>query len=192
MVGEIRDSETASLAVNAALTGHLVLSTLHTNNAAGAMPRLLDMGVEPFLIASTVNIILAQRLARTLYPEGKEKYHLTGAQITEMEKDINMKDLLITLKREKVVPQPVAWETIDFYKAGPSKDCPDGYKGRIAVREVLEVSDAIKELITKRATTDEIEAQAKKEGMLTMLEDGFIKAIQGLTSLEEVLRVTSE
>ena len=192
MVGEIRDSETASLAVNAALTGHLVLSTLHTNNAAGAMPRLLDMGVEPFLIASTVNVVLAQRLARTLYPESREKYHLTKAQIREMEKDVNMEDLLRVLKKEKIVLPSATWETIDFYKARPTKDCPDGYKGRIGVREVLEISDSIKELIAKRATTDEIEAQARKEGMLTMLEDGFIKAIQGITSLEEILRVTSE
>lgn len=192
MVGEIRDSETAGLAINAALTGHLVLSTLHTNNAAGAMPRLLDMGVEPFLIASTVNVILAQRLARTLGPESKEKYCLTKAQINEMKKDIDMDGLLQILKREKTVPQNATWETIDFYKAKPSKDCPDGYKGRIGIREVLEVSDSIKELIAKRATTDEIETQARKEGMLTMLEDAFVKAIQGITSLEEVLRVTSE
>jgi len=192
MVGEIRDRETAGLAINAALTGHLILSTLHTNNAAGAMPRLLDMGVEPFLIASTVNIILAQRLARTLNPESKEKYRLTKAQINEIKKDINTDELLQILKREKTVPQNAVWETIDFYKAKPSKDYPDGYKGRIGIREVLEVSDSIKELIAKRATTDEIEAQARKEGMLTMLEDGFVKAIQGITSLEEILRITQE
>lgn len=192
LVGEIRDSETAGLAVNAALTGHLVLSTLHTNNASGAMPRLLDMGIEPFLIASTVNVILAQRLARTLCPESREKYRLTKAQVNEMRKDIDVDNLLQVLKKEKAVPQNATWETIDFHRAKPSKDCPDGYKGRIGVREVLEVSDAVKELITKRATTDEIEAQARKEGMITMMEDGFIKAIQGITSLEEVLRITEE
>ncbi len=192
MVGEIRDNETAGLAVNAALTGHLVLSTLHTNSAAGAMPRLLDMKIEPFLIASTVNVILAQRLARRLYPESKQKYRLTKAEIKEMAKDINMEDLLQVLKKEKIIPQNATWETIDFYKSKPAKDCPDGYKGRVGIREILEISESIKELIVKRATTDKIEAQAREEGMLTMLEDGFVKAMQGETSLEEILRVTRE
>lgn len=192
MVGEVRDNETASLAINAALTGHLVLSTLHTNNAAGAMPRLIDMKVEPFLIASTVNVIVAQRLARRLCPENRQKYRLTKAEINEMGKDINMEDLLRVLKQEKIVPQKADWETVDFYKPESSKDCPDGYKGRIGIREVLEISEPIKEMIVKRATADEIEARAREEGMLTMLEDGFVKAIQGITSLEEVLRVTRE
>jgi len=192
MVGEIRDNETASLAVNAALTGHLVLSTLHTNSAAGAIPRLLDMKVEPFLIASTVNLILAQRLARRLCPDSREKYHLTKSEIEELKKDINIEDLLQVLKKEKIIPQNATWGTIDFYKPKAGKNCPDGYKGRVGIREALELTEAIEELITKRATTDEIEAQARKEGMLTMLEDGFVKAIQGITSLEEVLRVTME
>lgn len=192
MVGEIRDSETASLAVNAALTGHLVLSTLHTNSAAGAMPRLMDMGVEPFLIASTINIILAQRLARRLCPQSREEYSLTKAKISEMSKDINMQEILENLKKEKVVPQSAGWEDVKFYKPKPSKDCPDGYKNRVGLREVLEVSEIIKEMIVKRSTSDQIEKQAQKEGMLTMLEDGFVKAIQGETSLEEVLRVTKE
>jgi len=192
MVGEIRDNETASLAINAALTGHLVLSTLHTNNAAGAIPRLIDMKVEPFLIASTINLILAQRLARRLCPESRQKYRLTKAEIKAMTKDVDMEDLLGVLKREKIVSSKVTWETIDFYKPKSSKDCPDGYKGRIGIREALEVSETIQQMIVKRATSDEIEAQARKEGMLTMLEDGFVKAIQGITSLEEVLRVTRE
>ena len=192
MVGEIRDNETASLAINAALTGHLVLSTLHTNSAAGAIPRLIDMDAEPFLIASTVNVILAQRLARRLCPENREKYHLTKTQIEEMGKDINMDNLLGVLKREKIISPNAKWETIDFYKPKPSKECPDGYKDRIGIREALEVSDAIKDMVVKRATSDEIEAQARKEGMLTMLEDGFVKAIQGTTSLEEILRITKE
>jgi type IV pilus assembly protein PilB len=192
MVGEIRDKETANLAVNAALTGHLVLSTFHTNTAAGAVPRLIDMGVEPFLISSTLNIILAQRLARRLCPGGREKYHLTKSEIDEMSKEINLEDLLKILKRENIVPQDAKWENIDFYKPKSSKDCPEGYKDRIGIREILEVSESIKELIVKRTITDEIESQARKEGMLTMLEDGFVKAIQGLTSLEEILRVIRE
>jgi len=192
MVGEIRDTETANLAINAALTGHLVLSTLHTNTAAGAMPRLIDMEAEPFLIASTVNIILAQRLARRLCLESREKYRLTKTEIEEMAKEIDLDNLLKVLKREKIIPENKKWEDIDFYKPKPSKECPDGYKERIGIREALELSEAIKEMIVKRATTDEIEAQARKEGMLTMLEDGFVKAIQGYTSLEEILRITSE
>jgi type II secretory ATPase GspE/PulE/Tfp pilus assembly ATPase PilB-like protein len=192
MVGEIRDTETAGLAINAALTGHLVLSTLHTNSAAGAIPRLIDMGAEQFLIASTINIVMAQRLTRRLCPESKEKYNLTKMQIEEMKKDIDLEEMMKVLKREKIVKPDATWETIDFYKPKPAKDSPDGYKDRVGIREVLEVSDAIKELITKNATSDEIEAQARKEGMVTMIEDGFVKAIQGQTSLEEVLRVTRE
>jgi len=192
MVGEIRDSETANLAVNAALTGHLVLSTLHTNNAAGAIPRLIDMGVEPFLISSTVNIVLAQRLTRRLHQETKEKYKLSKTDIEDMAEEINLDEVLKILKREKIVPENAKWETIDFYKPKPGKDCPDGYRDRVAIREILEASDTIKEMIVKRATADEIETQARKEGMITMLEDGFIKAVQGLTSLEEIIRVTKE
>jgi type IV pilus assembly protein PilB len=192
MVGEIRDAETAGLAINAALTGHLVLSTLHTNSAAGAIPRLVDMGAEQFLIASTINIVMAQRLTRRLCPESKEKYNLSKAQIEEMKKDINLEEMMKVLKREKIVKLDATWETIDFYKPKPFKDSIDGYKDRVGIREVLEVSSAIKELITKNATSDEIEAQARKEGMVTMIEDGFVKATQGQTSLEEVLRVTRE
>jgi len=192
MVGEIRDNETAELAINAALTGHLVLSTLHTNSAAGAFPRLLDMGVEPFLIASTINIVMAQRLVRRLGQESREKYNLTKAQIEEMKKDIDLDSILSVLKQEKIVPETAKWETIDFYKPKPTKDCPEGFKDRVGIREALDVSDSIKELIMKRANSDEIETQARKEGMLTMLEDGFVKAVQGQTSLEEIMRVTRE
>jgi len=192
MVGEIRDEETANLAVNAALTGHLVLSTLHTNTAAGAIPRLIDMGVEPFLISSSVNLILAQRLARKLCQEGKEKYKLSKAQIEEMGKQIDLENLLKILKNEKIVAESAKWNDIYFYRPKPTKECPDGYKDRIGIREALEISETIKDMIVKRATADEIEKQAKKEGMLVMIEDGFVKAIQGLTSLEEILRVISE
>jgi len=192
MVGEIRDEETANLAVNAALTGHLVLSTLHTNTAAGAIPRLIDMGVEPFLISSSVNLILAQRLARKLCQEGKEKYKLSKAQIEEMGKQIDLENLLKILKNEKIVAESAKWNDIYFYRPKSTKECPDGYKDRIGIREALEISETIKDMIVKRATADEIEKQAKKEGMLVMIEDGFVKAIQGLTSLEEILRVISE
>lgn len=191
MVGEIRDSETATLAVNAALTGHLVLSTLHTNSAAGALPRLIDMGIESFLIASTVNAILAQRLVRKLCPE-KEKYHLTKEQIKNLGEIFKLDDILKIMKSEKVVAPDATWDTIDFFKAKPSKESPSGYKGRAGVYEVLEVSEKVRDLILKKEPFPEIERAAREEGMVTMVEDGFIKAAQGYTSIEEILRVAKE
>ncbi len=191
MVGEIRDKETASLAVNAALTGHLVLSTLHTNSAAGALPRFLEMGVDGFLVASTVNVIVAQRLVRRLCGE-KTSYHLTKEQLVDLEKTVNTEQILKTLKQARIVSKDQDFRSIDFFHPQPSKDCPDGYKGRVGIYEVLSVTETIKDLILKKATPDAIEKQARGEGMLTMLEDGIIKAIQGTTTIEEVLRVTSE
>ena len=192
MVGEIRDNETASLAINAALTGHLVLSTLHTNSAAGALPRLIDMKVEPFLIASTTNIIEAQRLVRCLNPESKEKFHLDQGEIKSLADSIDLDKMLELLKKEKIVPAKANWDDIDFYKPKATPDCPDGYKGRLGIHEILEMSETIKEMVLKRATDDQITAQAKQEGMITMLEDGFVKAVKGLTTIEEILRVTKE
>lgn len=192
MVGEIRDSETASLAINAALTGHLVLSTLHTNSAAGALPRLLDMGEEPFLIASTVNLIIAQRLVRKLCPDSREKYKLTAEDSKDVEIYIDAGRVMSFLYENKIVEPTKKWEDLEFYRAKPSKGCPDGYKGRVGIYEVLQVTEPIKNLITGRATSDDLEKQARKEGMLTMMEDGIIKASQGITSIEEVLRVTRE
>jgi type IV pilus assembly protein PilB len=191
MVGEIRDEETASLAVNAALTGHKVLSTLHTNTAAGAIPRLIDMKVEPFLLSSTLNLIIAQRLVRRLC-EGKEKYYLSEHQLKELSKYCNLEKVLKILKEEKIVPPNAKWQNIPFYRPKPTKECPDGYKGRIGIFEVLSVSETIKNLIVQKATSDEIQKQAEKEGMISMVEDGLIKAVQGITSIEEVLRVIIE
>lgn len=192
MIGEIRDNETAGLAINAALTGHLVLSTLHTNSAAGAFPRLIDMKAEPFLIASTTNLIVAKRLVRRLCPETKKKYKLNSAEIKSLSKEIDMDRLLKLLKTERIIKTQKNWKDIELYRPGKSEDCPDGYKGRIGIFEVLEVNEAIRDLIIKEATSDQIKAEAQKQGMITMFEDGFIKAIQGLTSIEEILRVTSE
>lgn len=190
MVGEIRDNETAALAVNASLTGHLVLSTLHTNSAAGAIPRLLDMKIEPFLLVSTINIIIAQRLVRRL-SENKEKYFLTKAEVASLEKSVDLDHVLQVLKAEKVVKDIESWEKIPFYKAVAGKD-DDGFKSRVGIHEVLKVSQTIKELIIKGATSEAIETQAKKEGMLTMIEDGIFKCVQGFTTIEEVLRVITE
>jgi len=190
MVGEIRDNETASLAINASLTGHLVLSTLHTNSAAGAVPRLVDMKVEPFLIISTIDAIIGQRLVRRL-SEKKEKYYLSKAEIESISKAVDLEKVLSVLREEKIVGNKDDWKNIPFYK--PKSDAgEDGFKGRFGIYEVLNVSIAIKDLIIKGSTTEDIELQAKKEGMLTMLEDGIFKAAQGLTTIEEVLRVVSE
>jgi len=191
MVGEIRDNETAGLAINAALTGHLVLSTLHTTDSPGAIPRLIDMKAEPFLISSTLDVILAQRLVRRLCPE-KEKYTLTKANLKNLSKYCNLDKVLEVLKEEKIIKPKTGFEDIVFFRPKTSKKCPEGYQGRIGIFEVLKVTETIKELIVKRATTDQIRAQAQKERMRTMVEDGFVKAAQGMTSIEEVLRVVME
>ena len=191
MVGEIRDNETASLAVNAALTGHLVLSTLHTNSAAGAIPRLIDMKVEPFLIVSTVNVIIGQRLIRQLAP-GKEAYKLSEAEFAHLKKIVDTDRILGLLKEEKIVGAKATWKDIPFYKPKPSPEAEDGFKSRVGIHEVLKVTPTIRELIMQGKTSREVEEQAKKEGMITMIEDGIFQAVQGLTTIEEVLRVVSE
>jgi type IV pilus assembly protein PilB len=190
MVGEIRDNETASLAINASLTGHLVLSTLHTNSAAGAVPRLIDMKVEPFLIISTIDAIIAQRLVRKL-ADKKEKYYLSKAEVESISKSVDMDRVIKSLQDEKIVGKKDTWDNIPFFR--PEKDAgEEAFKSRIGIYEVLNVSTAVKDLIIKGSTTEDMELQAKKEGMLTMLEDGIFKAVQGLTTIEEVLRVVSE
>ena len=192
MVGEIRDAETASLAINASLTGHLVLSTLHTNSAAGALPRLLDMGQEAFLISSTVNLIIAQRLVRKLCPDAREKYKLKDSDISEIEEYIDVERVMKHMYDNKIVEKSKKFVDLDFYKPKSSKECPDGYSGRIGIYEVLEITETIKNLITSQTTAAELNKRARKEGMLSMAEDGIVKAAQGITSLEEVLRVTRE
>jgi type IV pilus assembly protein PilB len=191
MVGEIRDNETAGLAINAALTGHLVLSTLHTTSASGALPRLIDMKVEPFLISSTLDVILAQRLVRRLCPE-KEKYTFKESEIKNLKKYCDLDMVLKILKEEKLIKPEQTLKDVVFYRPKLSKDCLDGYQGRIGIYEVLSVTETIKELIIKEADADQVQKQARKEGMRTMIEDGFIKAAQGITSIEEVLRVIVE
>jgi len=191
MVGEIRDTETAGLAVNAALTGHLVLSTIHTNSASGAIPRLIDMKVEPFLLVSTVKTIIAQRLVRRL-TGNKEKYFLSDPELKNLAKIINLDRVLEFLKKENIVGPKDSWDKVPFYKPGKVSGSEEEYSGRLGIHEVLKVTSSIKELIISGGSQDQIEAQAVKEGMSTMLEDGILKAVQGLTSLEEVLRVVSE
>ncbi|MCM2338878.1 MAG: GspE/PulE family protein [Burkholderiales bacterium] len=191
MVGEIRDGETASLAINAALTGHLVLSTIHTNSAAGAIPRMIDMGVLPFLIISTVKTIIAQRLVRKL-TANKEKYFLSKDEIKNLAKLVDLDRMLKMLKDEKLIGPDDTWEQVPFYKPVKSAESSDGYSNRIGIHEVLKVTTSIKELIIRGSSQDEIEEQAKREGMMTILEDGVFQAVLGMTSLEEVFRVVSE
>ena len=191
MVGEIRDGETAGLAINAALTGHLVLFTIHTNSASGAIPRLVDMGVLPFLIISTVKTIIAQRLVRKLVPN-KEKYFLSEDEIKNLAKLIDLDRMLLQLKSEKIIGPKYTWDKVPFYKPVKSAESPDGYSNRVGIHEVLKVSASIKEMILHGSSQDDIETQAKKEGMMTILEDGVFQAVLGNTSLEEVFRVVSE
>lgn len=191
MVGEIRDGETADLAINAALTGHLVLSTLHTNSSAGAIPRLVDMGAESFLLVSTVQVIVAQRLLRRLCQQ-REKYYLGEEERATLEKQANLERVLENLKEESIVNEDATIEDIPFFRAKPSNECEDGYSGRVGIYEVLGVSSSVKELIRENASAEKIQNQAREEGMMTMVEDGVFKAAQGLTSIEEVLRVVND
>lgn len=186
MVGEIRDTETVRISVNAAMTGHLVLTTLHTNNAASSIPRLLDMGVEPFLVASTVNIILAQRLVRKLCSDCKEQYKISAKLLKGLKDELTKQKI-----PEKLIDEAVG--DGKFYKSAGCKKCGDkGFKGRIGVFEVLEMSSKIMEMAVSNATSVELQEQAVSEKMETMLLDGVKKAKNGATTLEEILAVTRE
>ncbi|MCA9332315.1 type II/IV secretion system protein [Candidatus Saccharibacteria bacterium] len=198
MVGEIRDRETAMLAVQAALTGHLVLSTLHTNSAAGILPRLLDMGIEPFLIASTVHTVIGQRLVRRNGSD-KEEYVSNAGEIQAIRETLGT--LLPKTEEElKAVCEDLGYESLPLAtqnaytltKGKEAPDAPGGYKGRMGLYEVFEITEAIQNLIIKRATSSEIQKTAQAEqGMVTMRQDGYLKAIAGLTTLQEVNRVAA-
>lgn len=181
MVGEIRDQETANIAVNSAMTGHLVLSTLHTNDAATTVPRLLDMGIEPFLLASTVNVIVAQRLVRRICPKCIESYETTRE---ELEKKFPPQTLKILLKNKKKT------EKIALYRGKGCHLCNQtGYHGRMGVFEILEMQDNVRQLIMQNKDADTIKEEAIKNGMTTMSQDGYQKVLNGMTTLEEILRV---
>jgi type IV pilus assembly protein PilB len=252
MVGEIRDGETADLAVQAALTGHVVLSTLHTNNAATTLPRLLDMGIEPFLIASTVNSVIGQRLVRRLCPTCRVPYIPEGQALADIKRDFDIDGALKRFHEEEKKEEPTAGskkvieplhkieggknsildkiasdpnilnrtaaeaendkkakakqaedaEKVRPMKAGeftlykPGTGCDDcgnnGYQGRMGIYETLQVNEPIQKMITGRATSEEIQRAAVQDGMLTMQQDGFLKALRGLTTVEEIFRVTRE
>ncbi len=178
MVGEIRDSETAGIAVNAALTGHLVLSTLHTNDAATTFPRLIDMGVPPFLVASTVNIAMGQRLVRKLCEKCKKERKLTEDEFQSL---------------LEIAPKQAAIKSNIFYNPGGCGACEgSGFESRIGIREVLEVNNDIRQLIVARASAQDIKSAAVRGGMITMFADGMKKAAEGLTTIEEILRIIHE
>jgi len=175
MVGEIRDRETAQIAIESALTGHLVLSTLHTNNAPGALSRLTEMGVEPFLTASAVDCVIAQRLVRKLCEYCKEPYPTTREMLERLD------------FAEKVVDD---WQEINLHRAVGCARCNHtGYKGRMGIYEVMTVSEAIERLIVERKSADEITRVAEAEGMVTLRQDGLERVVQGVTSIEEISRV---
>ncbi len=198
MVGEIRDSATAELAVHAALTGHLVLSTLHTNSAASAVPRLLDMGVESFLISSTLNAVLAQRLVRKVCTECKEEIEPPEEVANEIRnylETISKNEVLMLKDHEvaKVVTAGLAEPKIKTYRGKGCLRCANtGYKGRIGIYELLKMSDALGKLTLENAPTNAMEAQAIKEGMLTLLQDGYLRIVEGVTTIEEVMRVAKD
>lgn len=197
MVGEIRDKETAQLAVQAALTGHLVFSTLHTNSAAGILPRLLDMGIEPFLIASTVHTVIGQRLVRRT-SEQKEQYQSDKAEAAAVQATLG--NLLAKSDADRIkVDQDLGYNNLPLggqnaytlFKGIDTPETPGGYKGRMGLYEVFEISESIQDLILKRSTSAEIQKQARAEGMVTMREDGYLKALTGQTTLKEVNRVAA-
>lgn len=198
LVGEIRDKETATLAVQAALTGHLVLSTLHTNSAAGVLPRLLDMGIEPFLIASTVNTVIGQRLVRKICKD-RTSFQSSATQTKSINDAIgnllpkSKADLARYASEYGYDNLPTSGQNAyTLYKGQESDGCPGGYKGRVGIFEVFNMSEAMEKLLTERATSGQIQKQAQIEGMLTMRQDGCFKALSGITSLQEVARVASD
>lgn len=198
MVGEIRDKETANLAVQAALTGHLVFSTLHTNSAAGVLPRLLDMGIEPFLIASTVNTIIGQRLVRKIADE-RENYQSNPIETQNIQSTIGH---LLPKSPDQIVnvSQDLGYKDLPLYnqstynltKGKDTPQTPKGYSGRAGIYEVIDVNIDIQNLIIKRSTSAEIQNLAISQGMISMRQDGYLKVLSGVTSIDEVNRVTAE
>ena len=198
MVGEIRDNETANLAIQAALTGHLVFSTLHTNSAAGVLPRLLDMGIEPFLIASTVNTIIGQRLVRRV-ARRRDIYQSSPLETQAIREAVGG---LLPQTREQVAQyaQDLGYESLPLatqasFALAKGKDTPQtprGYAGRAGLYEVMDITEEIQNLIVKRATSAEIQRIAIQQGMITMRQDGYLKALNGITTIEEVNRVAAD
>jgi type IV pilus assembly protein PilB len=199
LVGEIRDKETADLAVQAALTGHVVLSTLHTNSAAGVLPRMLDMGIEPFLIASTINTVIGQRLVRQLCDVCKKEYQTneveTKAILANLARILPTADAGLAEAQKDlgydIIPLADA-QSFTLWHAVGCQECVNGYKGRIGIQEVFTMTIAMEKLLAAHATTSDVQAQAQADGMVTMRQDGYLKALNGITTIEEVARVASD
>ncbi len=185
MVGEIRDNETVDMALNSAMTGHLVLSTMHANDAATTFPRFLEMGAEPFLVASSINVAIAQRLVRKICEDCKEEYHLTDEQITDLnEEDKKLADMI------KEISEKNSLKEVVFHRGKGCKFCNEtGYIGRTAIFEVLEVTEEIRNLIVQKESSEIIRRKAMEQGMSTMMQDGVAKTIKGQTTLEEIKKV---
>jgi type II secretory ATPase GspE/PulE/Tfp pilus assembly ATPase PilB-like protein len=164
---------------------------VHTNSSSGTIARLIDMGIESFLLVSTLRVAIGQRLVRKL-SDDKISYILTKAERDELANHVNLDLVLATLKEEKIIKEDATWNDVPFYHPKEKGLTEDGYHGRMGIHEVLEMSATIKDMVMSHKTGDDIEDQARKEGMLTMMEDGIYKAARGLTSIEEVLRVISE
>ncbi|MFA5995709.1 MAG: ATPase, T2SS/T4P/T4SS family [Patescibacteria group bacterium] len=195
MVGEIRDNETAEIAAHAAMTGHLVLSTLHTNDSVGTIARITEMGVPHFLVASTINLIIAQRLVRKICTNCIQSYQLSKKTLEELSKQYNLANLLDGLIKlgETVPAETQALNELNFYRGHGCRNCSDtGYHGRLGIYEVLEITPAISQAILQQASKTELLAIAQKENMISIAQDGFAKAKHGLTTIEEILRVTKE
>lgn len=184
MVGEIRDTETASLAIHASLTGHILLSTLHTNDAVGAIPRLIDMGIEPFLLPPTLNVIIAQRLVRRICPDCRQKIKARPSVRNHILKEY--KDIPEIWRKSVTLPKPFYL----YYGKGCKKCRKTGYSGRIGIFEILQMTPQLSDLILKKKPEQEIKKEAKRQGMISMRQDGIIKVLEGITTFEEVLRVT--
>ncbi len=185
MVGEIRDEETAGIAINAALTGHLVLATLHTNDAGSTLPRMLEMGVEGFLLSATAKLVIAQRLVRRICDKCKTTFEVDPAQLEELKKKYGLTEDL----GEVLAKFGDVGKTIVAKGEGCAACNDSGFKGRSSISEVVEVSESVQKLILKNSSPKELEDQARKEGMITMFEDGMIKVLAHETTIEEVLRV---
>lgn len=194
MIGEIRDNDTAQISVRAGLTGHLVLSTLHTNNASGVPPRLLDMGVEPYLIASTLNVVIAQRLVRRICQNCIYSYILSKDELKTLAKEFNLEEMISRFKKLGIIESKYeSFAELNFYRGKGCDRCSSsGYRKRLSVLEILENTDKIQHKIINNAPSSEIEDVAKEEGMITIFEDGMQKALMGLTTIDEVLSIKRE
>jgi len=185
MIGEIRDEETVDIAINSAMTGHLVLSTMHTNDSATTFPRLLEMGAEPFLVASSVNVAIAQRLVRSICQDCKEEYYLSETELKYFDSEPELAELLKNIAKVDDLSK------VKLYRGRGCKICNDtGYYGRNAIFEVLELTEELRNLIIGKSSSDMIKKKATEQGMTPMIHDGIIKVLEGKTTLSEVIKVT--